>query len=723
MISKNYIDYNQMPDVNYIIQYIRESEQARWEYQHWLYRMNQAMLGKPSRNLYKEGLESNLRDVNEDEISSDDRARCLNVPEGESFILSKCISNRANQMAGGVDTYEYQISDPYMLIDDDTEELLAAKCEQDYIENRLELLAPTFSRDLDMAGIAAVLVNYDPKDDTNEILRINPKNIWFDTRYSSTGKERFRGYSTMISFKQLKKMIEKAGDEINQNLEIPDRSIYNKADKPDPRIKVTNKKITTINDLEIYIQDMNKLAGSASLQGFPQNYFEYMHDLRTCYNTNWYRTLANTPEARTKSRYVGDDVELTVMYDLKKRIEYKVINRRFIISYNKKSFRRKIKFPITNPITNEITYRVDDFSLDCPLKFQFEEQENRDKFPYPTAQSWKLLDSFDQLCAWRAKRNHVTELLSILRIEANGADASSLRKVFNVMGVVLDDIQGDINSIAFQYDYTPIDSQIQYLENMIQGELHAYDQFDALQTMGDRASAAESGMAVGAIAQGMVTHQNAIMALYADIARQSIENRVAYSPLQEFPVNNLGGYASITIEQMALNAIVRVKPKMEKKVQERTLAANALSMLGTLKDILPQEAVGYLVTQALFGQVPRKLANSFVKPQGASEQEIANAALQAQNQANMLAQNQAMYEGNPIPYEVDNVMANNSPEDIESIITGLNTQNGGAPAFAPDQTNAPIDMTSQEGSYQTDLAGLTPESGSQFANANANGNF
>lgn len=711
----NAIDYNN--PYNYVLQWLQESEYARWEYQGWLYRANMALMGKPSRNLYKESIESNLKEIPEKDLSVSARARCLDVPAGESFILNKCLSNRANQMAGGVDSYEYQINDPYMLIEDDTEELLAAKCEQDYVENRLELLAPTFSRDLDLSGVAAVLVKYDPTCDKNEVWRINPKNIWFDTMYSATGHERFRGYSTMIPWSKLKRMIEDSKDDINYDIEIPDRSIYNKNDELDKRIKVGSKKITTLNDLDIYIQDMNKLAASPSLQGFPQNPFEYEHDLRTCYNLNWYRSLANNAKSKTENGYHGEDVELTVIYDLSRKIEFKIINRRFVISSNSKAFRRQIAFPIVNPITNETKNRIDEFSLDCPLIFQFEDQENRDKFPYPTASMWKLLDSFDQLCAWRSRRDHVSKLISILRIQTNGADADSLRKVLNIMGVVLDDIQGDIDIIDFasKYNYAPIDSQIQYLENMIYGDLHAYDQFDALQTMGDRASAAESGMAIGAIAQGLVTHQNAIMNLYANIARQCIANRVVYSPKQEFPVNNLGGYSTITIQQMALSAVVRVKPKLAKKVQERTNAANALSILGSLKDMLNPEGIAYFATQAMMGNVPRKMAESFIKEPGASEQEIANAAMQAQNQAQMLQQNQAMYEQSPIEYEVDNVMSNNSPEQIDEIISDLNVE---VPTNGQDFANAPIEMEAQEGAMQTNLEGLTPESGSQMANPN-----
>lgn len=705
--DKNFVDYNE--DLSYVIQWMEESRMARLEYGKWLHRVNKAMLGEPFRNLYKEQLESNLNGV---EMSEQERARCLNVPAGRSFVLAKAVDTIANQMAGGVDTYEYQIDDPYMMVDSNTEDLLAAKCEQDYIENQLELFAPTFSRDLTKYGVTAVLVKYNPEDDTNDVLRINPKNLWFDTMYSSTGRERFRGYSTMIPFSELVKMIKEDQDEINFNIEVPDKSIFNKADNPDPRIKVGKKKITDINDLAIYIEDLNKLAASPSLAGPVPEYWEYAHDLGSCYNLNWYRTLATDPEQRTKNGYHGDDVELTIIYDLNRKIEFKIINRRFVISANKHAFRRNIAFPIVNPITGETTYHLDEFTLACPLKFRFCEQENRDAFPYPTSPVFSILPIHDKLCSWRAKRDHVSSLLSILRIQASASDSDTLRKTLNIMGGILDDIEGEVNTINFTYDYTPIDTEIAYLENTIKERLSSYTQFDAMQMMGDRASAAESGMAVGAIAQGLATHQNSIMALYADIARQCIANRVAYSPKSEFSVRNYGGYSTVAIQAMALNAIVRVKSKMAKKVSEKTTAANALALLGNMKDILPPEIMGYLAQQTMFGQMPRKFAENFVKEQTASKEEIQNATLQAQNTAQMLRSNQAAYENNPIPYEVENIMQTQTPEDIDAIIYGLN-QGTASPEV--------LDMPEQEGAMQTNLEGLTSDSGSALANTNSYG--
>ena len=733
MQNYDFIDWNH--DWNYPIQWLEESDSARTSYHYWLWRASLAKLGKPCKNLYQEELKSNLNKVDSvDRAKYEEYCRC--VPEGTSFAIKKAVDNRANQMASGVDTYEYKINDPFGIIDDDTEDLLSAQCQIDYVRNRLNILSATFSRDLTWAGLAAVIVKYDPVSDKNKVLRVNPKNVWFDTKYSSLGIERFRGYSTMISWKKLKEMIANDdNEEVNLDIKAPDRSILKEEDNGkgekvwniNKSAKYSNRKIRTLNGLDIYVEDINRLATSTQLSGGISQFDEYDHDLRTCYNLNWYHTYASDPKVSSKSLYNGDDVELTVLYDLDQKIEFKIINRRYVISANGKAFHRKIAFTITNPVTGEQKTRMDDFCLDCPLKIQFEEEENMDKFPHPWSPVFSLLDTHDELCGWRAKRDHVSKILSILRIETNAADAASLRGVLNIMGIVLDDIQGDINSINFQYDYTPIDSEIAFREQRIQQILHSYDQFDALQAMGDRASAAESGMALGAVAQGLSTHQNAIMQLYADIARQCIANRVAYSPRQDFPISNYGSNSSVSIQQMALDAIINVRPAMAVQVHEKAVAANALQLVANLAQsgLVNKDGIAYLMERALMGTVPRKVASSFVREQGPSQEEIALAQQQAQNEAMALQQNQQAYEQNPVPYEVDNVMQTQSPDDIDAIIDELS---GGQPI--PDERQLAemsangggpqgVDMEMQDGAMSTGLAGLTPETGGEYANPNS----
>ena len=107
---------------------------------------------------------------------------------------------------------------------------------------------------------------------------------------------------------------------------------------------------------------------------------------------------------------------------------------------------------------------------------------------------------------------------------------------------------------------------------------------------------------------------------------------------------------------------------------------------------------------------------------------MALAQQQAQNDAMALQQNQQAYEQNPIPYEVDNVMNTQSPEEIDQIIAGM----GGGREAAVDyqdvsedmtmQGGGPqgLDMTSQEGAMTTGgVSGLTPETAGEFANPNA----
>ena len=209
MDNYSYVDFN--ADFSYPLQWINESEVARWAYQRWIWRSALAKQGLPCKNTYQEELKSNLKKA--DRLTQDKyKDRCESVPIGRSFALKKAVDNIAAQMSGGVDSYNYQINDPYMVIEDDTEALLSAKCQQDYIENNLQLLAPVFSDDIMWYGMAACVVKYCPVTDKNKVLRIHPKNVWFDTRYSSTGVERFRGYSTMISWAKLKKMIAEDDD-------------------------------------------------------------------------------------------------------------------------------------------------------------------------------------------------------------------------------------------------------------------------------------------------------------------------------------------------------------------------------------------------------------------------------------------------------------------------------------------------------------------------------
>lgn len=717
MENNSYVDFN--ADFSYPLQWLWESTTARWAYQRWIWRSSLAQQGKPCRNTYQEELKSNLEKA-DPVLRGKYKDRCEHVPCGKSFALKKAVDNIAAQMSGGADSYNYQINDPYMIIDDDTEDLLAAKCQQDYIENNLQLLAPVFSDDIMWYGMAAAIIKYCPEKDKNLVLRIHPKNVWFDTRYSSTGAERFRGYSTMISWKKLKNMIEEdKNEEINLSIKAPDGTpVVEEGEGKERKIwldksaKYSNRKIRSLNGLDIYVESLNKLATSPNLAPGLTDFIEYDHDLRTCYNLGWYHSFATDPEKRTNSGYNGDDVELTIMYDLDKHIEYKIINRRYVISANKKAFKRKIQFKWTDPRTGMEQARIDDFCLECPLKFQFEKTNNMDTAPHPWAPVFPLLDSHDELCGWRARREHVSKILSILRIDTNGADAESLVGMLNIMGGIFDDLQGDVTSLVFNYNYDPIDSEIAHLENQIQQVLHAYDQFDALQAMGDRASAAESGMATFAVAQGLSVHQNALMDLFADIARQCIANRVAYSSRMEFPVVNQGQYKALTIQQMALTAVIDVKPKLAKQIQEKQIAANAMALLGTMGQQLSKEGQAYLMEQALYGTMPRKMAATFVKEAGPSPEELALAQQSAKNDAMALQQNQQMYQADPLPYEVEETMRTSSPDEIDDAIKQL----GDEQPIEEESNVELLDMEEQPGSMALNIEGQTSDFGSEMAN-------
>lgn len=712
---------------NYPLQWMWESEFARCAYRELLFRSALAKEGLPSKNLYQEKMTSNIRHINDPKKKEKFRNMCACLPIGRSFALVNAVDNRANQIAGGVDSYECEVNDPYMVIDDETEDRLAAKCEQDYVESGVKYMASQFSDDLTWTGMAAVLVKYCPESNTNEILRVNPKNTWFDTKYSAVGKERFRGYSTMISWATLLKMIENDGDEINPNISASSESLFDEKGEFNKKARYSEHKIETLNGLNIYVHDLNQLAQSPSLQnGLDREWGEYVHDLHACYNLGWYRSYATDKEARTKNGYNGDDVELTVMYDLARKIEFKIINRRYVISANSKAFRRKIPYEIINPVTQTVKIVKEEYCLNCPLIFKYE-RRNMDLKPYPQAPVFPLLDEHDELCSLVAKRKHVTDIVSLLRIVANSADADSLGDMLNIMGIILDDIQGDIQTVALNYNYEPIDSEINRLEAEIKFRLKGYDDFDAMQAMGDRASAAESGMATGAIAQGLSTLQQTVMELYGDIARQCIGNLVTYSKDGNFRIWNGGNYSTLSIQEMALLTIVNVKPKLAKKVQERAIATNALSMVGNLgkAGLINPEGVAYLMEQALFGQMPRGLAAKFVNKPTVSAEAIQANAKQAQNMAMALQQNQQAYEQNPTAYEALDVVQSMSPDEVDDVIS-MYAENQGQPRESQVDEGLASDLAANQGlvempGQETGLSidGVGSEASGEFANANS----
>ena len=202
------------------------------------------------------------------------------------------------------------------------------------------------------------------------------------------------------------------------------------------------------------------------------------------------------------------------------------------------------------------------------------------------------------------------------------------------------------------------------------------------------------------------------MQMYAEIARQCIANRVAYSTKQEFPVVNQGHYSVVTIQEMALTATIAVKPKLAKRINEKMLSAQALSMLGSLGPSLTPEGTTELIVDALLGTVPRKIARSFIKDAGASQEEIALAQQQANNTAEMLRQNQQAYEANPSQYEVDNTMENYSPEEIDNII-GTMTADQGLQSLSDLDTQ---NIEETESAEEFVVPEQTPEMAGYYAN-------
>jgi hypothetical protein len=105
------------------------------------------------------------------------------------------------------------------------------------------------------------------------------------------------------------------------------------------------------------------------------------------------------------------------------------------------------------------------------------------------------------------------------------------------------------------------------------------------------------------------------------------------------------------------------------------------------------------------------MIKSFINIQGSTQQERDTAQLQAQNMAQILQQNQMAYEQDPMSYETQNIMENQSPEDIDEIIAQIAASEGGRVGQRPSRAQA-IEGQAPE----TGEPAMTPDMGSMMAN-------
>ena len=126
---------------------------------------------------------------------------------------------------------------------------------------------------------------------------------------------------------------------------------------------------------------------------------------------------------------------------------------------------------------------------------------------------------------------------------------------------------------------------------------------------------------------------------------------------------------------------------------------------------------------SLYGTMPRKMAETFVKDAGPSPEELALAQQSAQNDAMALQQNQQAYEANPIPYEVDRAMQSYSPDEIDTTIKELSgtLEEDDRRRGNPESDNINlVDMESQDGGIALENTGaMTSDLGSMLANPNS----
>ncbi len=735
-------------DWNYPLQCLRESELIRAQYHGLMTQVDKAMENEAVINGFQTELQSHINSESDVAKRTALENFCRTIEPAFDDSLSKAVNNRTDQVATGVDKFNYTVFDPYSTLDDEINDRMSSMCMRNYVQSGLEFLAPTFARDLDKYAMCCAYVDYNDKKQIAKVTRFNPKNVWWDTRYSATGEERFRAWSKMISWRKLKLLIDDYT--INTGLEVPETSIFTEKVKDGKKeiivkSRIRNKHLKTLNDMDVYIDDMNKMAENADFQNravIQGDYGDYSHTLINCYNLNYYRSWSTDSEVRSKSLYNSDDVELTTFYDLDNGIEFIIINRIFVIAANSKAFHRRIAMRVEDPRNGTIRTVAKKVELPCPLVFGYRYAEIRDNFPYPYSIVMKYIPYFDRIIANESKKLTIQKIVTRLRVRADAGNARELSHDLGIFGQIFTDLQGDVSTLQLGYDFTPIQNQIQEDKQAIVDGMNAYNTYDLMLTMGNRASAQEAGLVKDSIAQGVVTLSLALETFYAEVTRASLMQFVVYGNNSKLGIINRGRYSTVALQEMALDAIIDVKTKSTAQTIQQRLATNVLQLAATFKDspMIDNEVwLPFAFSMASYGQIPVAIARTFVKQPDQSPEDKAAARQNAANTAVALQQNQQMYQTDPIPYEVRQAMGNLSPAEQQGLLKQLSsgqsqpqitqeelsahglspqdvaalTGNGGVPTYNNAETSG------QSGAAVGGMPGMTSDSGAIAGNPNA----
>lgn len=637
-------NYNSPYD--FVIQWIEESTKSKKVLKSTIERTMDAYEGKPSKNTYKANAASYGNTLNNPEEKSNWQRFCSRIPDGHSDILRKSIETVVSQLQGGIGQYDYEIDDPTMNVDDDLIQRLQSATSKFYIDSGIEEMKASIARDMLINGAAYVYVTYDKDKKDFKATLLEAWRVINDPNTGRINRRRYCGFHQMESWIDVKK-----------------------------DLKFREDKLVTLNDMDIYVKNVNDVVRNPNFTSEYVTENNIKETAMNIYGVNYYKGRNLDQDLTADNKYRGDDVEICYVWDLNENKRYKVLNRKFVIEAVDNDLHRDVKYVSTDPRDPEGKKEIKKtkkININCPIiEIPY---LRHPRYSYPVTPVWGQLDTFDEICSAESLRSHNMSIMGPINFFGSPYDIEILTNAANIAGVGIEGMDGTAGVLNKQHDVTIVDQYIRNREEEIKKALNSVDEYDMQAMMGDRASAREAGNISLAIAQGLNPLVAVMESGIAKVLRVFELLYVIYNEKGKYAIINNGKYDEVTVQEMALDAIINVKLQSQIENRLQMISATAMSTLNFLLSsgkVNEQEVLADFIPLITQNVISRKRARAYYQQAPATPQEIGGAIAAGQGIADMMNAEQQNAIDN-YPQAVANAeTAGMGAEDLEAVAQEL----------------------------------------------------
>lgn len=624
------------PEYDYVLRYIEEAIDNRSTLVATTARAIRAYQGYPSVDGYVSAVNryADMYLGEDNDRAAAIKRRCESIKPRKSMIVSKSIDSMVAQAMGGVGQFECAPYDPHFVKSDRLIDLLNEAAMNFYMDNHMDAVIPQMIEYAGLGGAAYAYLGYklDKREDNGNIdIQIVPASeMLIDPLRSKRNRDRYIGFTQKQSWTELKKYVKKNPHSEEYSLES-----INEVDENLRKVEYT------INKYHDKFSSIFETGNTDLPYGIDQ-FYKASALLWRERNRDYLSKKAGEEIVDPMRRYVANDVEVSYLYDLVNRIQFTVVNRRYIIEAKTKYLTNTVNYdtPLVDPFSGVSVENTQSKKVSLDHPFVAMEYKRSLWQTYAYSPIIDVLDLFDDICALESLIHHTISIMTPITFTGNPSDIEKLGQIAGVSGETIKGfISNSVTVLNKAVDLTPALSQITRLENAIADKLNGIDVREQSRMVGDRASAAEAMGVASLVSQGL----NALLANLEKFSEELMEKvfklTVIYTDDDyNYSFDRAGVLKTVSREELAGDLHIRAKLKSKIKAEQQAQAANTMQWFVPLMGsdaIKDKEAFAQSVIPTLARGFSRRTISSWFQesPEQAAQREAQINALQAQEEA------------------------------------------------------------------------------------------